>query len=620
MAQHLIGLDVGSWSIKACTVTSTLRGFALTDFVEHHIPRDVDGAPVDADRAAAVRATLEGLTERDSIQTALSGRRVLVREVALPFSDDKRIESVLPFQLDDLLPRDLDEMVFDWYRIEEDEEGVRLLCPAASRAEVEGYLAELEAAQADPRSVTLDSLALGSLGEHLYDEPPEAPVAFVDIGHTTTTVTVLQGERVRTIRTLARGGHQVTLALKEALGLEYGQAEQLKHALVRLDDRAAEDADPQLFTLCQGTTRQALAPLLREIRLTLHRESQRWGTPVERIHLSGGSSRMPGLDTTVATELGVPVSPTGLAGRPWMQLDAEREELLSMPLAASLALLPLGAARRPPVELRQGDLAFESDFKAVRDRMGWMMLMAAAILCAFFAHKYLTLQVLEDNHETLVAQLRDFSTEVLGEEKEDFDFVRQRLAMPPESDFQDIFPKKTALKSFWEITAAQDAVNQTLRAGAEPLPELPEGAEGEGGEAGARPPGPRDDPPPGAEGEGDEAAEELDDGKHKVELKQVQVSLKNAFLKGEANDIEAIEAFTSELKEIPCFFEVETNDTTRISFGGRQDWLRFQLRIEIDCVQQEEADKEKAEKARKAKAKDDEAADEGEATDEEGSQ
>src|SRR5690606_23906437 len=81
--------------------------------------------------------------------------------------------------------------------------------------------------------------------------------------------------------------------------------------------------------------------------------------------------------------------------------------------------------------------------------------------------------------------------------------------------------------------------------------------------------GPVDGVPGGARaGEGEAT-------RFQVELKQVKIDLKAGFIKGEANNIEAIESFVGRLRENPCFRQVETSDTQRVNYGTRSDWLRF---------------------------------------------
>ena len=563
MAQTVIGLDIGSWSIKAAIFDSTLRAFSLVDVIEHRVPRTPDGTPADTSLRDLVRATLRSVDDYDALATSIAGGRVLSRELELPFSDERRIRSVLGFQLEGKLPGDLDSLVYDYSLIEEDEESARLFCPAVDRDWLVGMLDELKEGEADPRVVTLATLGYGRLLKHLGGDPEET-VALVDIGHEETTVAIVSDGVVQFTRAIGRGGHQLTLALAEALELDYGEAERIKHQSVRLDGTSAAIEGDGTSARYAQIVSDALAPTLRDIRLTLHAHGQRGGERVDRVYLFGGTCRLPGIEDVVAKDLELPIQIPVISRQPWSQLAMDPQAQVSIPAAVGLGLRLVDEASGESLNFRQGDLAYESDFKALRDRAGFLIVIAFLLISGYFGRQVLELQALEAHHGQLTAALEDFSENVLGERRDSFDKVKKQLLKPVKKEDEPIFPEASAFRSFYDVTTVQHAVNGIEIANEEP----------------------------------DEGSEDPDDAEKKsgyeVELKQVQADLKNMFLKGEANDIEAVEAFTSELKKNTCFSEVETSETTRISFGDRQDWLRFQLKVEIDCQEPEPEKKEGA--------------------------
>ena len=85
---------------------------------------------------------VSNLDDFDALATAVSGGRIMSRELELPFSDDRRIRSVLGFQLEGKLPADLDDLVYDYTLLEEDDEQARLLCPAVDRQWLADFLAD----------------------------------------------------------------------------------------------------------------------------------------------------------------------------------------------------------------------------------------------------------------------------------------------------------------------------------------------------------------------------------------------------------------------------------------------------------------------------------------------
>jgi type IV pilus assembly protein PilM len=559
MAQTVIGLDIGSWSIKAAVFESTLRGFSLVEVIEHRVPRTPEGLPAGTALRDLVRATLRTVHDYDALATSIEGGRVLSREIELPFSDERRIRSVLGFQLEGKLPGSLDNLVYDYSLIEADEDKARLFCPAVDRAWLVNMLEELKEGDADPRVVTLSALGYGRLLRHIGADLEET-VALVDIGHEETTVAVVSNGVVQFTRSIGRGGHQITLALAESLDLDYGEAERVKHQSIQIDGRSDEDAQDASVQRHARVVNDALAPTLRDIRLTLHAHTQRGGQSIDRVYLFGGTCKLLGIEDVVARDLELPIQVPVISRQPWSQLAMDPQAQVSIPAAVGLGLRLVDEAGGESLNFRHGDLTFESDFKAIRDRAGFLLLVAFFLICGFFGRQVLELQALEAHHGQLTAALEEFSESVLGERRDSFDFVKKRLIKPLAKDEDPIFPEASAFRSFYDVTTVQNTVNNT--------PVAPEASE-----------------------EGSEGSEDPDDAEKKsgyeVELKQIQADLKTLFIKGEANDIEAVEAFTSELKKNPCFNEVETNDTTRISFGDRQDWLRFQLKVEVVCQEPE---------------------------------
>jgi Tfp pilus assembly PilM family ATPase len=525
--------------------------------------------PAETELSDLVGATLKRVSDHDALATSVSGGRVMSREVELPFSDERRVRSVLGFQLEGKLPADLDALVYDYTVIEEDEDRARLFCPAVDRAWLAGFLESLKTGDADPRVVTLTPLGYGRLLHHLGASDDEV-IALVDIGHEETTVSLVSQGGVRFTRTIGRGGHQVTLALAQALELDYGEAEKVKHQGVRLDGRADEGSGDGSAQRRAGVVSEALAPTLRDIRLTLHAQTQRLGVSIDRVYLFGGTCRLPGVEELVGRNVDAPVQVPVISRQPWSDLAMDTQDQVSIPAAVGLGLRLVDEAGGETLNFRQGDLAYESDFKALRDKAGFLTVITLILLSAFFGRQIIELRALEANHGALTAALETFSEAVIGEPKDDFEYVKQRLLMPVAKGDEEIFPDISAFRSFYDVTTAQNTVNAI--------------------------------PPKETNEEDKEGSDDPDDAEKKsgfeVELKQIQADLRTLFVKGEANDIEAVEAFTGELKKNRCFSEVETNDTTRISFGDRQDWLRFQLKVEVACadpaVAQKKGDKAEA--------------------------
>jgi len=577
MAQRIIGLDVGTWSVKAVVLESSLRRSTLVDYREHHIPSDAAGGGLEGEIEAAIAATLRGL-DPDGITSAIPGTNVLMRELELPFADDKRIQSVLGFQLESVLPRPLEEVVYDYQLLRETEDGANLLCAAVDRVKLDPWLTTLQTAGADPRVVTTTGLATANLLKHLSVDTQERSVAFIDLGHRTTTVTIVRNDRVEAVRTISRGGHQLTRALSKGLDLDYAEAEQLKHEGVRFDGYLPEGVGEADHAQRAKLVARALEPLLREVRTTIHAHADRLGHPVAAAIAYGGTSLLPGILDLMQRVLDVPVSPPAAAGPLWEGREVPAGLLSSGVSAAAMALRSVADAARHQVNFRQGEHAYESDFTAIRGKLVGVGVFVMVLVVLFFARKYLEMQRLENQQAVLTAELDTFTQQVFdttfdgGEDPlQKFKMAENAVMNPPETVGQSLYPTMTAFKVFYDATAVLASFNDDAPPADDSLPSEE----------------PKED--------GEEPTEK------KVERKQVELTgfssdvksltqdFQTANMTGVGFDVPTIEGFRKLLAEHRCFRKVEqVGDTKPVRYGERQGWKEFSFKLEIKCDKPDE--------------------------------
>ncbi len=226
MAYLMIGLDRGSCEVKAVVLEKSFRGYEVKGTRMVRVPQDGAAPPT----GEAIEAAVAGIVEEFDpgavgYVTDFPGRKASTWFVELPFTDQRRIDQTLPFELENYVPFDLDDMVLD-YRVIRSESGrSRVLAALAPRGEVGSTLQALKKLKVDPRAIILD-------GDALAHVPPgknaDKTLAIVDIGHTQTIVTIRSGGQTDFIRAIPRGGLQVTQAVMRAFGVNYRTAEAMK--------------------------------------------------------------------------------------------------------------------------------------------------------------------------------------------------------------------------------------------------------------------------------------------------------------------------------------------------------------------------------------------------------
>ena len=103
---QIVGLDIGSRSVKTALFERGFRGLELSSFSRTEFD------PADPTALPRVLAEIAGrLSGSATIVSRLPGDRVLLRFIDMPMTDAKKLESVIPFEVESLVPYELEELV-----------------------------------------------------------------------------------------------------------------------------------------------------------------------------------------------------------------------------------------------------------------------------------------------------------------------------------------------------------------------------------------------------------------------------------------------------------------------------------------------------------------------------
>jgi len=197
MPNRTLALEIGSTAIRGVLVESSLRSQRILG--AYTIPRtSTDNLAHDI----ATFATTHGLAW-DEVVSALPGDVVTHRLLTLPFRDRKRLDQVVPSELESQLPFEIDGSVIDYQVIGETEGQALILAALAPKEAIRSHLATLAAAGIEPRVIDLAPLAPLNLLRHGEPGVTEAVVAIVD--HDRTTLALVHEAQLGGLRTLSAG-------------------------------------------------------------------------------------------------------------------------------------------------------------------------------------------------------------------------------------------------------------------------------------------------------------------------------------------------------------------------------------------------------------------------------
>ena len=131
MARRILGLDVGSHSVKAVEFRQTLRELEVVQLQKLPLVDPAPALPVELREFLQMHDL-----PTDHVVVALSGDRISTRRLSFPFRDRKKIAPAVPFEVEAQVPYDLDDFFVDWEIVGEQPNRTDVVATLAPRAEV----------------------------------------------------------------------------------------------------------------------------------------------------------------------------------------------------------------------------------------------------------------------------------------------------------------------------------------------------------------------------------------------------------------------------------------------------------------------------------------------------
>lgn len=295
-----VGLDIGSAWIKLAQVSFGRRGLEIVNVGLCPTPEGVVTEGGVSDAGVLGEAIKSLVADRNILQrqvtAALGGQGVIIRHVEFPQMGEDELREVIRWEAEHHIPIPPTEAVVDFTIMpgqggsdERNARQMRVMLVGAQRKIVEAYVDALKVAKLVPLGIDLEALAAYRVIQasgRLNQDPVRYAEAVVDLGHSSTKLSVYLRGALEMSRTLGAGGLAFTRVLAEGLQVSQVEAEALK----RQYGLRAEG----------GRVLQVLAPTLQDLLFEIRRSfeffaSRHFGQTVRHVYLVGGGARMPGI-------------------------------------------------------------------------------------------------------------------------------------------------------------------------------------------------------------------------------------------------------------------------------------------------------------------------------------
>jgi type IV pilus assembly protein PilM len=299
----VVGLDIGSNTIKVLELKNTKKGHQLKNVGEAVLPHQSIVNKV-ISKPDAVADTLSVLMDDLRIKTknvaiSISGHSVIIKKVSMPNMSHNELKESIPWELEQYIPQSIQDVSYDYQVIpgETPDGNIDVLIVAAKKDVTNSYISIVNEVGLNPVIVDVDVFALENMYEINYSES-EGVSALVNIGASVTNINILKDGVSIFTRDITVGGNQFTDWIIKELDCDYEEAESMKFALI------SGEQNPQV----ERISHDFIDLICGEIKRTLEFfSSTLWKGKIETIMLGGGSSKVPGLKEmlTDMTESGV---------------------------------------------------------------------------------------------------------------------------------------------------------------------------------------------------------------------------------------------------------------------------------------------------------------------------
>ncbi len=301
--QNLVGLDLGSHTVKIAHLNAdkgppTLLNFGLATLPDRAFAEGKLRDP------GLVVATIQKLSKHlkikeKSVAISISGYEVMIKKIDLPLMTEEELGSRMHEQLGQYIPYSIDEVNIDYQilgMVKNRPKAMEVLLVAAKKDSISDYADMVREAGFDPLVIDIDCFALSNAHEATYGASEET-VALVDIGANKASIYVLNAGNPVFTRDISIGGFQITDAIRGRYRLPYEEAEQIKLG------RPSETAPvKELADIFLTVANEWVAEVKRVIDFFYGNYPE---DKIGKLFLSGGSSRIPGLDKLFGKKTGI---------------------------------------------------------------------------------------------------------------------------------------------------------------------------------------------------------------------------------------------------------------------------------------------------------------------------
>lgn len=300
----ILGLDIGSSSIKLLELEEAKTGYQLVNFGIEYLPHETIVDSTIMNPPAVVNAIRKLIADSNvkaprDVASSVSGHSVIIRKITLPLMTEEEIEGNIQWEAEQYIPFDINEVNIDYQKLEmegDDQESQDVLLVAVKKEMINDYVSVINEGGLNPVVMDVDAFATQNMYEINYEMERGKVITLVNIGASVININIVHNGNSVFTRDMSIGGNHYTEELQKQLSVSYEEAEQIKLG----KQEPGQDIQPIL----DGISGSIALEIQRS--LDFFTATSNFGN-ISKVYLVGGASKTTGLKAIIENQIGIPI-------------------------------------------------------------------------------------------------------------------------------------------------------------------------------------------------------------------------------------------------------------------------------------------------------------------------
>lgn len=231
---RLVGLDIGSRTLKLAEIIDTKAGSTLKNFSTIDIEPGLieEGSVRDPEAVSGyIRELFKSAKLKDkNVAISIGGYSVIVKKITVQTMTEDELHETIHFEAEQYIPFDISEVNLDFQILGESEHNpnqMNVLLVAAKKEMISEYINLMKMAKLHPLIIDVDAFALQNIFKFNYS-PEDENIALIDIGASKTSLNILKDNVSEFMRDVSLGCEQINDKIASTVGCTIEETEEIK--------------------------------------------------------------------------------------------------------------------------------------------------------------------------------------------------------------------------------------------------------------------------------------------------------------------------------------------------------------------------------------------------------